>query len=204
MTARLRRRVKQIAVASALMIWSASVGAQELTTTESSDTPVFRVQVWGSLAADFSARVLSYVELRNSLEPGLPRLTVTDNPDEIWRTQRALASRIRVARAAARQGDIFSSTISAEFRKVLLLEMNPTLLSVIMDENPGESSHRINRAYPAGKPRASMPADILAVLPRLPDEVEYRFLGRTLILIDTSANLILDRMPCAMACAVPE
>src|SRR6476646_6380548 len=98
---RVRRRVTQFAVATGLMIWVASVVAQQ-PTNESPDTPVFRVQVWGFIAADFSARVLSYVELRDSLEPGLPPLTVTADPEEILRAQGALASKIRAARARAR------------------------------------------------------------------------------------------------------
>jgi hypothetical protein len=74
-------------------------------------------------------------------------------------------------------------------------------MAAIMDENPGDLSRRINRAYPTGQPLASMPARILAALPRLPDDLQYRFLGRALILIDTRTNLILDRMPCAIGCA---
>jgi hypothetical protein len=194
-------RVRQISPAIALMVSCASVGyAQAPPTHDRPDNPVFRAQAWGFIAADFSERVSNYVELRSSLEKGLPDLTVTDDPGEIWRAQRALANRIRVARAGARQGDIFTSTISAEFRNVLLGETNPGTMAAIMDENPGDVSRRINRAYPRGKPFASMPAGILAVLPRLPDDFQYRFLGHALILIDTRTNLILDRMPCAIAC----
>ena len=195
-------RVRQISRAIALMISCASVGyAQAPTTNDRPDTPVFRVQAWGFISADFSERVSNYVELRSTLEKGLPELTVTDDPSEIRRAQRALANRIRVARAGARQGDIFTSTISAEFRNVLLVETNPSTMAAIMDENPGDLSRRINRVYPTGQPLATMPAGILAVLPRLPDDLQYRFLGRALILIDTRANLILDRMPCAIGCA---
>jgi len=162
---------------------------------------VFRVQAWGVIAADFSERVANYVELRSSLEKGLPDLTVTDDPGAIWLAQRALANRVRVARAEARQGDIFTATISAEFRNVLLVETNPGTMAAVMDDNPGDMSRHINRAYPTGKPRATMPAGMLAVLPRLPDDFQYRFLGRALILIDTRTNLIVDRMPCAIGCA---
>ena len=45
-----------------------------------------------------------------------------------------------------------------------------------------------------------MPGVILRVLPALPDGVEYRFLGNDLILHDTRANVILDRISCAIAC----
>ena len=194
--------MKQTSRAIALTVSCASVGyAQAPTTNDRPDNPVFKVQAWGFISADFSERVSNYVELRTSLEKGLPVLTVTDDPGEIWRAQRALAKAIRVARAGARQGDIFTSTISAELRDVLLVETNPATMAIIMDENPGDLSRRINRAYPTGQPFASMPAGMLAVLPRLPDDLQYRFLGRALILIDTRTNLILDRMPCAVGCA---
>jgi hypothetical protein len=195
-------RVRQILRAIALMISCTSVGyAQAPTTNDRPDNPVFRVEASGFISADFSERVSNYVELRSSLEKGLPELTVTDDPSEIRRAQRALANRIRVARAGARQGDIFTSSIGAEIRNVLLVETNPGTMAAIMDENPGDLSRRINRAYPTGQPLATMPAGILAVLPRLPDDLQYRFLGRALILIDTRTNLILDRMPCAIGCA---
>jgi len=195
-------RVKQIACAIAVMISCASVGhAQAPTTRDRPENPVFRVQAWGVIAADFSDRVAHYVELRSRLEKGLPDLTVTDDRGEIWRAQRALANRVRVARGDARQGDIFTATISAEFRNVLLVETNPGTMAAIMDDNPGDVSRRINRVYPTGKPLATMPGGMLAVLPRLPDDFQYRFLGRALILIDTRTNLIVDRMPCAVGCA---
>ena len=105
-----------------------------------------------------------------------------------------------MARAGAKQGDIFTPTISVEFRKVLLLEMNADTWAAIMDDNPGEFSIQINGTYPDGKPLSTVPPNILAVLPTLPDDIQYRFLGRHLILHDTRANLILDRIPYAIQC----
>ena len=168
------------------------------TTKQNRDTPDFRVQVWGYIVADFSARVWDYFELRSELERGLPALTVTDDPAEIRRAIRALAKRIRVARAEAKQGDMFTPTISVEFRKALILEMNADTWAAIMDDNPGEFSNQINGTYPEEKPLSTVPPNILAVLPRLPDDIQYRFLGRHLILLDTRANVILDRIPYAI------
>jgi len=197
-------RVQQLSRFIVLVVSCASVAyAQAPTTNDPPDNPVFRARTWGFVAADFSERVSRYVELRTSLERGSPKLAVTDDPGEIRRAQGALANKMRRARVGARQGDIFSSTISAEFRHVLLLETTPATMATIMDENPGDLLRRINRAYPTGKPRASVPAGILALLPTLPDDLQYRFVGRALILIDTRTNLILDRMPCAIACAPP-
>ena len=69
-----------------------------------------------------------------------------------------------------------------------------------MDDNPGEYPHRINSTYRMGKPVSTMPRTILAVLPVLPDDIQYRVLGRHLVLVDTRANVILDRILCAIQC----
>ena len=53
-------------------------------------------------------------------------------------------------------------------------------------------------SYPNEKPLSTVPRNILAALPRLPDDIQYRFLGRHLILRDTRANVILDRIPYAI------
>jgi hypothetical protein len=193
--------VRLISLAIALMVSFASVGyTQPVTTNQNRETPDIRVQVWGYIVADFSTRVWDYFELRSELAKGLPALGVTDDPAEIRRAIRALAKRIRVARAEAREGDMFTPTISVEFRKALILEMNANTWAAIMDDNPGEFSNQINGTYPEGKSLSTVPPNILAALPRLPEDIQYRFLGRHLILLDTRANLILDRIPYAIQC----
>lgn len=162
--------------------------------------PDFRVQVWGDIVADFSGRVESYLELRHKLEVGLPPLTVTDDPADITRAEVALARRIRRAREGARQGEIFTPAIAAELRRVIRLEMTSDIRAAILDDNPGSFSHRINGTYPKEEPVSTVPANILALLPRLPDDIQYRFLGRSLVLHDTRANVILDRIRCAFGC----
>ena len=162
-------------------------------------TPDFSVQVWGDIATEFSTRVSSYVDLRRKLEVGLPALTLTDDAATISRAQRALANEIRAARSEAREGDLFTPTISDQFKKVLLLQMNLGTWASIMSDNPGEFRVRINATYPYERPLSTVPPNILAALPSLPDDVEYRFVGRHLILLDTKARVILDRIPYAIA-----
>ena len=194
-------RTMHTSLATALIVLVALVGySQTATQSRNRDTPDFRVQVWAYIVADFSTRVQEYFELRSELEKTLPALTVTDDPTEIRRAVHALAHRIRVARAEAKQGDMFTPTISVEFRKALVLEMNADTWAAIMDDNPGEFSNEINSTYPEGKPLSTVPPNILAVLPTLPDDIQYRFLGRHLILLDTRANVILDRIPYAIRC----
>jgi len=191
-----------MSLAIAFLLLFSSVGApQTPKTNEDRGTPDFRVKVWGYIEADFSTRVWNYSELRSKLEKGLPPLTVTDDPAEITTAVHVLAERIRAARAGAQEGEIFTPTISVEFRKVLLVEMNASTWASIMDDNPGEFSSQINGTYPEERPLSTVPPNILAVLPRLPDDVQYRFVGRHLVLLDTRAGVILDRIPYAIKCA---
>lgn len=162
------------------------------------DVPVFRVQIWGDAGIDFSTRVSSYADLRSELEKGLPPLRVTEEPAEILRAIRALARKIRVARAAAKEGDLFSPTVSAQFRKALTLEIDAGAMALIMDENPGNIEVRVNDSYPLRKTVTTMPPNVLAALPKLPPDMEYRFLGRHLVLVDTRASIIIDRIPYAI------
>jgi hypothetical protein len=183
--------------AVAVVLTSATL-AQTLFPPQTDPQPTFRLQVWGYIVRDFSTRVQNYFDLRSKLEQGLPPFRVTEDVAEIRRVQRALARAIQAARHGAREGDIFSPAISLEFKQVLALEMNANAWAVIMDDNPGEFSNEINGIYPDGKPYSTVPGTILAVLPALPDDVEYRFLGRHLILLDVRADVILDRIPYAI------
>lgn len=167
---------------------------------EADERPDFQVSVVGYLSADFHTRMWAYFEFRRALENGLPPLVVSSDPATIWRAERALAIRLRAARAP-QQGQLFTPAISLEFQRVLLLETTTEMTREIMDENPGSFSHDINGTYPKERPLSTVPATLLAVLPALPDDIQYRFLGRHLVLHDTRANVILDRIECALACS---
>ena len=188
-------------LAIVVLAFVASIAAAQ-TPQDDPATPHFTelVIVRPMVRADFDARVLDYFDLRTMLEDGLPALHVTDKPAENIEIQRKLARRIRHARAGAQRGAIFTPDISAEFRRILLIETTPEVLATIMDDNPGHFSHRINGDYPKRRPLATMPGVFLLLLPALPEGLEYRFLGPNLILHDTRANVILDTMSCAIAC----
>jgi len=53
----------------------------------------------------------------------------------------------------------------------------------------------VNGVYPTTAPLSTVPPSVLMALPTLPKELEYRFVGRNLILRDTVANLIVDFIP---------
>jgi hypothetical protein len=176
------------------MVSLVSVGYAQ--TIQNNDDPDWKS--WNAVMADFSARVWNYSELRSALEKGLPPLKVTDDPAEIRRAVTARAHTIREARTDAKEGDLFTQAISAAFRTALAMEMDANTWKSIMDDNPGNFSIRINHTYPEGKPLSTVPPNVLAALPRLPDDIEYRFVGRHLILLDRRAYLILDWIPFAI------
>lgn len=159
----------------------------------------FTVEVRASIV-DFSIRMNAYAVLREKLQEGLPALAVTDDPKEIQLAERLLAERIRKARARARRGDIFTEEIRRGFRRVLRPLATRATCEQIRDDNPREFEYRINATYPKELPVSTVPAAMLAALPLLPDDVYYRFLDRDLILHDTRANIILDRIDNAIRC----
>jgi hypothetical protein len=159
------------------------------------------VEVFGTTLADFSTKMDSYSDLRRALEEGLPPLTVTGNPSEIHQAELLLAQRIREARRGAGRGSIFTENIRKGFRQLLRPVTNADTCSVVRDDNPGEFAYAVNSAYPKDKPFSSVPASMLNVLPRLPADVWYRFLDRDLILHDSRANVILDRIDDAIRCS---
>jgi hypothetical protein len=57
----------------------------------------------------------------------------------------------------------------------------------------------VNAIYLSEAPLSTMPPKLLTELPELPKGLEYRFIGKTLILYDADASLIVDFIPNAGA-----
>ena len=176
----------------------ATVALAQAPTNASPAKPAAAVD--GLIVADFSARITAYAELRRTLEDGLPGLVVTANNNEIRRAEEALARRIRLARERAKQGDIFTPAINAAFKQLLMGVTKPGICAAVLEDNPGNIPFRPNAPYPRNSSLSTVPPSVLGVLPTLPEDVQYRFLDRDLILYDTRANMMLDRIPSAIRC----
>jgi hypothetical protein len=64
-----------------------------------------------------------------------------------------------------------------------------------MDENPVNPvalKLTVNGRYPDTVPLTSIPPQVLQTLPKLSEDLEYRFIGDWLILLDVHAHLIAD------------
>ena len=146
--------------------------------------------------SSFEARVREYVTLHREIEQKLPKLGREATPEEIDKNQRELGALLRSARSDARQGEFFTPDVqeflARLFGRVFRGEKGKNLLGSIMDENPGLPKISVNERYPDDVPLSTMPPEILDALPELEEDMEYRFIGRRLVLIDSHAHIIVD------------
>ena len=190
-------------IAVAITLGQPGGGTAQTSVPTNDVVPVFRVAIWANPLTDFTVRVDAYSELRRGLEDRLPGVTVTDDVvSQIRRERRSLARAIRGARVGAIQGEFFTPATRAQLHLVLERVVDATMCASIMEDNPGAGGfpRAIDGTYPDGKKFSTMPGLLLARLPGLPGDIQFRFVGRDLILYDVRANTIIDRMPDAIRC----
>jgi hypothetical protein len=150
-----------------------------------------------AVLADFNARLDNYVKNQRALLKELP-ISKDASPEEIKRRQEALAAELRTIRRSAKQGDIFTPDVAALFKRLLSPEVKaqPRETKQALEEEDGEVAQvhlKVNAAWPASEPLTTVPANLLAALPQLPKDVEYRISHkRHLVLRDVDANIIVD------------
>lgn len=158
-----------------------------------------------ALLKDFKDRVDKYLTLHEKKEKGAAQPKETHDPAKIKATQDTLAARIQAARADAKHGDIFTPEIQRLFRRLMYPELKqpdaPQTKRAIKEDGPPpprSQTLKVNGRFPEGEPLPTVPPNLLAQLPKLPEELEYRILGKDLILRDVDANLIVDFIPNAI------
>jgi hypothetical protein len=107
------------------------------------------------------------------------------------------------ARAVARQGDIFSPKVAKEFHVIIRNAFKgkeaANMRRTIRESEPVRFVVlRVNNTYPEDIVLTTMPPTLLNRLPRLPDELAYRIIGRALILQDLRTSVIVDILPDAI------
>jgi hypothetical protein len=120
-------------------------------------------------------------------------------PAQIKARQDTLAAELRAARADAKQGDILTPEVAALFKRLLYPDLKGAEgreTKQALEEEDGEVAQinlKVNVTWPASEPLTSTPPNILASLPQLPMDVDYRISNkRHLVLRDTDANIIVD------------
>lgn len=151
-----------------------------------------------ALMADFEARVEKYADLHKQLAKGDAAQKETSDPAKINEAKAALAAKVQAARADAKHGDIFTPPIREKFRQLLAPELKGEegrdTKAILRDDDPapGTVPFKVNAKYPEGQPLPSVPANLLLTLPPLPEPLEYRIVGKHLLLLDTAADLVVD------------
>lgn len=175
-------------------------------TTASPDTAKPTERVVGPLSeqdaaalATMNDRLRAYIDVHLEQEKGLPKLPADATPQQIDQNQRELLKRMAAARAGAKPGDLFT----AEARPVIIRLLaqvfagpdGKALKASIMDENPTDLANyrlAVNARYPDEVPVTTVPPEVLQILPKLSEDLEYRFVGDALILLDVHAHTIAD------------
>ncbi len=151
-----------------------------------------------ALLLDFHQRIEKYMDLREDAAEEVSEADVTRDPARIRARENDLATRIRALRRGAKHGDIFTPEIRALFRRLLTPyvtgERGRQLTSTLEGDAPapGAVPLEVNAKYPAGVPFPTTPPSLLRALPPLPTGLEYRIVGKDLVLLDQPADVILD------------
>lgn len=144
---------------------------------------------------EFKKRVDAYLELRRAIAGQLPEVKETGDPAKISEREKALGKAIATARAKAKAGDVFGPGMSRHLQRILAEDWNARSAAdrqALFEEIPPGLQLKVNEPYPTSIPLVTAPPKLLAQLPMIPEELEYRLVERRLLLRDRDANLIVD------------
>jgi hypothetical protein len=129
------------------------------------------IDTWHEHArAQFTTAVNKYLELHRMFANPLADLTHGADPEQVARARRAHSSLIREARALAERPRIFTPFVSAYLQEQIRWAVRTFL---------PDGEHWLLAA-------------VVDKLPELPIELEYRFEGRDLVLLDVEADMVVD------------
>jgi hypothetical protein len=143
---------------------------------------------------EFRKRVDAYLELRKAVTQKYPEVKETGDPAKIHEREVNLGKALAMARVNAKAGDIFAP-VWRQVIKTVEDDWNSRSAAdrkAILAEVPKGLALKVNQPYPSNIALATVPPRLLAQLPVLPDELEYRLVDRRLLLRDRDANLIVD------------
>ena len=152
--------------------------------------------------AQFETAISDYMKLRQRLRSEITGPVPNSTAVELNRASDSLAAAIQRARSGAREGSIFRAPVAVMVKHrvedVIRRDNLGPVLANIDDEQATVKTPSIHLRFPSAAQMATMPPSLLAALPQLPKELEYRIVGNYLVLRDVDAALILDYIPAAV------
>jgi len=149
----------------------------------------------GAALNEFSNRLQAYLLLREELGRKLDPIASTVSASDLQARQRALAAALRGARAGAKQGDLIPLPVQEQIRETVISDFRGRTAAAkraSLEDVPIGAMPGINTDYPEEAALATMPALLLARLPRLPDNLQYRFFGRHVVIVDGDVAIVVD------------
>jgi hypothetical protein len=144
--------------------------------------------------ADFTKRLEAYLHLREKMGDKLEPMKSTPSAYELHARQQALATALRAARTGAKPGDLVPPPVQEQLRQTVSADFKrraPAAKKAALEEVPEGPLPAINTAYPE-EALATVPPLLLASLPKLPDNLQYRFFGRHLVILDGDVEIVID------------
>jgi hypothetical protein len=145
---------------------------------------------------EFQTRLDAYLKLRSQLAGRLKPLSQTPSAVELAGRQEAQAASMKAARVHAKQGDLIPPLVAQLIVKTVREDFqrrNPTAKMGVFEEVPAvKGASLINKTYPADAALPTVPALLLQNLPRLPDNLQYRFVGRDVVILDGDLQVVID------------
>jgi hypothetical protein len=151
----------------------------------------------------FETAIANYMAMRQKLRSEVRGPVKDSSSTQLTNASDALAGAIERSRQGAQVGTIFTPPVAIVIKRriadaIRTQELAPVLAD-IDDEGTSGPAPKVHLRLPVTAQMATMPPALLKVLPALPKELEYRILGKYLVLRDVDASLILDYIPAAVA-----
>ena len=148
----------------------------------------------------FAAKV-KLLKVGNGFEDGVGQGPLIEDAaiEKVQRhVQDALAKGLRAARAGAKPGDLVPAPVARQMAAAIVADFKRRSAAAeraAFSEVPNAPRPAINQIYPAEAALPTVPPLLLMNLPPLPDNLQYRFYGRHLLLIDGDVQIIVDYIP---------
>ncbi|HVF30567.1 MAG TPA: hypothetical protein VNA22_06330 [Pyrinomonadaceae bacterium] len=172
------------------------------TSVSAVNAQTFAPGVEKTAVAKFEKSVAEYVSRREALESKLPKLSKQASAEEIDRHKKALLKKVLTDRRRAVRGTIFSRDAQQMIRTMIGSHYSGRdrmeLRKELSEAENKTVRVRVNGVYPEAAELLEMPPTLLLVLPQLPKQVRYRFVGTNLLIVDRESHLIVDYMANAL------
>lgn len=185
--------------APAALVFAGVLCACSVVSGSASPTGTYQQDVnpYGAATKAFLDRVREYATFHNNVEKMVKPITQTSSPEEIAKREAALGAMLIERRPDAKEGDFFIKEMQPHLRRLINEDFRKRPVAdrkALIVELPKNVKIGVNMIYPPALPLLTFPANLLKAFPELPKELEYRIVGRHLILRDVTGNVIVDIM----------